>query len=198
MFTVAVVLFILWLLGFFASVAWSGLLLDEAQFVKNHQAKTYQVARRLPAPNRRSIREEGDTPAQPIVDEFISSGEDKWGQQSAVTLLLPHGFEGQGPDHSSGRIERFMQLSADLNMQVVQPTTASQIFHLLRRQMVRMFRKPLIIMTPKSLRGPRQSSTNVCASAMRIATVSRIAANVVPEIDPNPPSTTMIKISKER
>lgn len=103
--------------------------------------------------------------AQPIVDQFIASAEDKWQRLSGLTLLLPHGFEGQGPEHSSARLERFLMLAAADNIQVVYPSTPAQYFHVLRRQVIRPWRKPLVIITPKSLlRHPQVvSSLEECA-----------------------------------
>ena len=119
--------------------------------------------------------------AQIIIDQFIASGEEKWMQSSGLVLLLPHGYEGQGPEHSSARLERWLQLSAQGNMQVCQPTSPANFFHLLRRQMKRDFRKPLIVMTPKSLlRHPE------VVSSKKELIRSRGFKEVLP--DPNPPS----------
>jgi len=110
--------------------------------------------------------------AQIIIDQFVAAGEDKWNLLSGVVLLLPHGYEGQGPEHSSARIERFLQLAARDNIQICQPSTAAQYFHLLRRQAMRAWRKPLVIFTPKSmLRTPASSSALAELSAARFRPV---------------------------
>ncbi|HXZ92432.1 MAG TPA: 2-oxoglutarate dehydrogenase E1 component [Burkholderiales bacterium] len=115
--------------------------------------------------------------AQVVVDQFISSGEAKWGRVCGLTLFLPHGYEGQGPEHSSARLERYLQLCAEHNMQVCVPSNASQIFHLLRRQMLRPFRKPLIVLTPKSLLRKKEASVPIKELA------SGSFLTVMPEID---------------
>ncbi len=119
--------------------------------------------------------------AQVIIDQFISSGEAKWGRLCGLVLFLPHGYEGQGPEHSSARLERFLQLSAENNMQVCVPSTPAQMFHMLRRQMVRGLRKPLIVMTPKSLLRHKLS-----VSALEDLTRGTFQ-NVIDEIDDVPP-----------
>jgi 2-oxoglutarate dehydrogenase E1 component len=115
--------------------------------------------------------------AQVVIDQFISSGEAKWGRLCGLTMFLPHGYEGQGPEHSSARLERFLQLCAGYNIQVCAPTTPGQMYHLLRRQMVRPFRKPLVVMTPKSLLRHKLS----------VSTMDDLAngkfCNTIPEID---------------
>jgi 2-oxoglutarate dehydrogenase E1 component len=114
--------------------------------------------------------------AQPIIDQFLVSAEDKWKRLSGIVLLLPHGFEGMGPEHSSARLERFLTLAAEENIQVVEPSTPAQHFHCLRRQVLRRWRKPLVVMTPKSLlRHP-----------MAVATIDQLATGRFQRVIPDP------------
>ena len=120
--------------------------------------------------------------AQVLIDQFISSGEAKWGRLCGLTLFLPHGYEGQGPEHSSARLERFLQLCAENNMQVCVPSTPAQMFHMLRRQALRPLRKPLIVMTPKSL----------LRHELSVSTLAELTgggfATMIDEIDPLQPA----------
>lgn len=120
--------------------------------------------------------------AQVVVDQFISSGEQKWGRLCGLTMLLPHGYEGQGPEHSSARLERYLQMCAEQNMQVVIPSTPAQVYHMLRRQVIRPMRRPLIVMSPKSLlRHP------LCVSSLEDLTNGTFQA-AIPEVDDLDPS----------
>jgi 2-oxoglutarate dehydrogenase E1 component len=115
--------------------------------------------------------------AQVVMDQFIGSGETKWGRVCGLVQFLPHGYEGQGPEHSSARLERYLQLCAEHNMQVVVPSNAAQVFHLLRRQMLRPFRKPLVVMTPKSLLRKKEAASSINELA------NGSFQTVIPEVD---------------
>jgi len=120
-----------------------------------------------------------DNGAQIIIDQYIACAEHKWNCLSSITLLLPHGYEGAGPEHSSARLERFLQLAANNNMQIVNPSTPAQYFHLLRRQALSTIRKPLIVLTPKSL----------LRSAANTSTLDAFTSGQFEEVldDPEPP-----------
>jgi len=120
--------------------------------------------------------------AQVVIDQFITSGQTKWGRLCGLVMLLPHGFEGQGPEHSSARLERYLQLCAEQNIQVVVPSTPAQCFHMLRRQMKRSFRKPLVVMSPKSLLRHR-----LAVNSLEDLTHGHFQ-EVIPEIDPHDPA----------
>jgi len=115
--------------------------------------------------------------AQVVIDQFIAAGESKWQRLCGLTMYLPHGYEGQGPEHSSARLERFLQLCAEHNIQVVVPSTAAQFFHMIRRQVIRPMRKPLIVMTPKSLLRKKEAASPIEDLA------TGTFQNVIPEVE---------------
>ena len=122
-----------------------------------------------------------------MIDQFIASGEAKWGRLCGLTMFLPHGYEGQGPEHSSARLERYLQLCAEHNIQVCVPSTAAQFFHMIRRQIIRPMRKPLIVMTPKSLLRKKEAASplsEITSGAFQVIVpeVEKIAAKKVKRV----------------